>query len=102
MIRSTLSTFTKHTIGRVRRRTSTKQRSMTLVVRSFGHRCRGGEERQQLWQVAFQAAHHGPVLPPPARPEPAKCGLCVGPAFGRINRLRSGLHFVVIALAHVL
>jgi len=40
-MRSTLSTFTKHTIGRVRRRTSTKQRSITLVVRSFFHRCRG-------------------------------------------------------------
>ena len=40
-MRSTLSTFTKHTMGRVRRRTSTKQRSITLVVRSFRHRCRG-------------------------------------------------------------
>ena len=41
MIRSTLFTFTRHTMGRVRRRTSTKQRSMMLVVRSFLHRCRG-------------------------------------------------------------
>src|SRR5581483_8887906 len=41
MIRSTLLTFTKQTMGRVRRRTSTKQRSMTLVVRSFLQRCRG-------------------------------------------------------------
>src|SRR2546422_2116141 len=41
MMRSTLSTFTKHTIGRVLRRTSTKQRSITLVVRSLRHRCRG-------------------------------------------------------------
>src|SRR5581483_9638973 len=41
MIRSTLFTFTKHTMGRVRRLTSTKQRSMTLVVRSFRHKCRG-------------------------------------------------------------
>ena len=40
-MRSTLSTFTKHTMGRVRRRTSTKQRSITLVVHSFRHRCRG-------------------------------------------------------------
>ena len=41
-MRSTLTTLTKHTIGRVRRRTSTKQRSMILVVRSFVHngRCR--------------------------------------------------------------
>ena len=35
MIRCTLSTLTKHTMGRVRRRTSTKQRSITLVVRSL-------------------------------------------------------------------
>ncbi len=28
-MRSTLSTFTKHTMGRLRRRTSTKQRSIT-------------------------------------------------------------------------
>src|SRR5271157_2298517 len=41
MIRSTLGTLTKQTMGRVRRRTSTKQRSMILVVRSFLHRCRG-------------------------------------------------------------
>ena len=40
-MRSTLLTFTKHTMGRVRRRTSTKQRSMRLVVRSFLRRCRG-------------------------------------------------------------
>ena len=31
MIRSALSTFTKQTIGRVRRRTSTKQRSITFM-----------------------------------------------------------------------
>src|SRR5260370_28775303 len=41
MIRSTLSTFTKHTMGRVRRRTSTKQRSITLVARRFRLRCWG-------------------------------------------------------------
>jgi hypothetical protein len=40
-MRSTLSTFTKHTMGRVRQRTSTKQRSITLVVRSLRYRCRG-------------------------------------------------------------
>jgi hypothetical protein len=33
-MRFTLFTFTKHTMGRVRRRTSTKQRSMMLVVRA--------------------------------------------------------------------
>jgi hypothetical protein len=40
-MRSTLSTLTKQTMGRVRRRTSTKQRSITLVVRSLRHRCPG-------------------------------------------------------------
>ena len=38
MIRSTLSTFTKQTMGRVRRRTSTQQRSITLVVRNLRRR----------------------------------------------------------------
>ena len=37
-MRSTLSTFTKQTMGRVRRRTSTKQRSIRLVVRSLRYR----------------------------------------------------------------
>jgi hypothetical protein len=40
-MRSTISTFTKHTIGRVQRRTSTKQCSMMLVARSLRQRCRG-------------------------------------------------------------
>ncbi len=40
-MRSTLAMFTKQTMGRVLRRTSTKQRSMTLVVRTFFHKCRG-------------------------------------------------------------
>ena len=39
-MRSTLAMFTKQTMGRVRRLTSTKQRSMMLVVRSLRHRCR--------------------------------------------------------------
>ncbi|SRR5581483_4182003 len=49
MIRSTLLTFTKQTMGRVRRRISTKQRSMTLVVRSFLQRCHlaGGNPAQE-------------------------------------------------------
>ncbi len=44
-MRSTLATLTKQTMGRVRLRTSTKQRSMRLVVRTFFHKCRQGEER---------------------------------------------------------
>jgi len=41
MIRSTLAALTKQIMGRVRRRTSTKHRSMTLVVRSLRQRRRG-------------------------------------------------------------
>jgi len=44
-MRSTLTTFGKHTIGRVHRRTSTKQRSITLGVRSLRHQCRGRAEK---------------------------------------------------------
>jgi hypothetical protein len=42
MIRSTLATLTKQTIGRVRRRTPTKTLSITLVVRNCRH-CRLGK-----------------------------------------------------------
>ena len=45
-MRSTLSTFTKQTIGRVRRRTSTKQRSITFVVRNLRHKCRGKAKKE--------------------------------------------------------
>ncbi len=40
----------KTTIGRVRRRTSTKHRSMALVVRSFRHRC-GGKEKNGNFSI---------------------------------------------------
>ena len=40
-MRSTDCTLTKQTMGRVRRFTSTKQRSMMLVVHSLRHRCLG-------------------------------------------------------------
>lgn len=40
MMRSTDCTLTKQIMGRVRR-TSTKQRSMILAVRSLRHRCLG-------------------------------------------------------------
>jgi hypothetical protein len=40
IIRSTLCTFTKQTIGRTRRRISTKHRSITFVVRNFRQRVR--------------------------------------------------------------
>src|SRR5260370_40259192 len=54
MMRSTLSTFTKHTMGRVRRRTSTKRRSITLVVRSFRHRCLFRAAYCRLIRLIFQ------------------------------------------------
>src|ERR1700719_1772110 len=62
MMRSTLSTFTKHTIGRVRLRTSTKQRSITLVVRSLRHRCRGKAKKESKFgpysiKSAFEIDH---------------------------------------------
>src|SRR5256884_6068056 len=60
MMRSTLSTFTKHTIGRVLGRTSTKQRSITLVVRSLRHRCRGKAHSIQE-QVSIVIAQLGLV-----------------------------------------
>jgi len=44
-MRSTDCTLTKQTMGRVLRRTSTKQRSMILVVRSLRHRCLGKRKK---------------------------------------------------------
>src|ERR1019366_2485527 len=103
MMRSTLSTLTKQTMGRVLRRTSTTQRSMTLVVRSLRHRCRGkAKEREQLGQVLLQPPDHGGVGSAPARAEGAKGGSGLRPAIGQIDGLGSGLHFVVIALARLL
>src|SRR5438132_8620242 len=99
MMRSALSTFTKHTMGRVRRRTSTKQRSIMLVVRSLRHRWRGeGEEREQLGQILLQPPDHGGISPAPAGAEGAKGGYGLRPALGQVDGLGSGFHLVVIAL----
>jgi len=70
----TLSTFTKHTMGRVLLRTSTKQRSITFVVRSLRHRCRERQRRRAVRQIAFQTPHHAAVVWPPAGAEAAKGG----------------------------
>src|SRR5579875_1744084 len=61
MIRSTLAALTKHTIGRVRRRTSTKHRSMTLVVRSVRQRCRGKSkgQRPKVRRSGYVIWNHG-------------------------------------------
>jgi hypothetical protein len=80
-MRSTLSTFTKQTIGRVRRRTSTKQRSITLGGAQFAPQVRGeSEERQQLRQVSFQTPHQAAVVSPPTRPKMAERGFGPDPA----------------------
>src|SRR5438309_6363317 len=67
MMRSTLSTCTKHTIGRVLRRTSTKQRSITLVVRSLRHSA--GERRRTTAT---------PVSPVPAVAPPRRTAAASG------------------------
>jgi hypothetical protein len=72
IIRSTLCTFTTHTIGRVRRRTSTQHRSIPLVVRSVPQKGpRTVEEREQFGRI----------------PEQPRVALRVGPRTGLIDGL---------------
>ena len=81
-MRSTLSTFTKHNMGMVRRRTSAKQRSITWVVRRLRHRCRGnGKDDKQLRQVSAKPLHRAGIDALPAGAEPAESG------FGSMVRL---------------
>ncbi len=95
-----LSTFTKHTIGRVRRRASTKQRSITLVVRSFSYRCRA---RRRSSAVPVNRA---PVAAPCARtpagtaPENGERPVPPGAAFCQVHGLSIDLHLVVVGLPH--
>jgi hypothetical protein len=52
-------------MGRVRRRTSTKQRLMMLVVRSFLHRCRGklkNDSNSYLLQNISHLVHPTPLM----------------------------------------
>src|SRR5438105_15372120 len=103
MMRSTLATLTKQTMGRVRLRTSTKQRSMTLVVRTFFHRCRGkAKNDSSSGRSRSRRRTIGPYSRDPARPEAAEGGLRLGPAVRLVNGLRAPLHLVVVALAYVL
>src|SRR3990172_4902648 len=102
-IRSTLCTLTKQTMGRVRRRTSTKQRSMTLVVRSFFQRCLGnwkklsssGRSRCSWRTMAGYASRQRAwnFWKAPLRPAQAR---------GAIDGLGVGLDRVVVALPHLL
>ena len=88
MIRSTLSTFTKQTMGRVRRRTSTKQCSITLVVRNLRRRW-GTKAKNDDRQVLRQAPYHAGEGPPPARLESTEGGFGSCPALGQIDGLGS-------------
>src|ERR1700738_1205320 len=98
MMRSTLSTFTKHTMGRVRRRTSTKQRSITLVVRSFRQRCRGKGKKDSS---SGKSRCRGRTTLPYSRrqrPEAAEGGFGLGTARSQVDGLGARLHFVVVRL----
>src|SRR5919198_5261953 len=103
MIRSTLCTLTKQTMGRVRRRTSAKQRSITLVVRSFRHRWRGklkndsssGKSRSSCRTMRGYSRFQ-------ARRKARNASCAAGPAVGLIDGLGIPLDRVVIALAHLL
>src|SRR5579875_70053 len=79
MIRSTLATFTKQTIGRVLRRTSTKHRS-----------------------IAFELLDHRRISVLPASSKATKRPLGLAPTLRSIDRLGVGFHRVVVALAHAL
>jgi len=59
------------------------------------------EGRQQFGQIALQASHHAAIVPLPARPKAAKGGLGLGPTFRQVDGLRSPVHLVVVALAHM-
>src|SRR5216683_6332999 len=103
MIRSTLSTFTKHTMGRVRRRTSTKQRSITLVVRSFRHRCRGKVKKDS--SSGKSRSRRRTTLPysrAPTHPQAAEGGFGLGTARSQVDGLGARLHFVVVRLPYFL
>lgn len=93
MIRSTLCTLTKHTMGRVRRRTSTKHRSRTFVVQELApERSWTLNERESLGPISSQPRHErGIRIPPPAR-ERAGGVFSLGPTGRLIDRLGVCLH----------
>ncbi len=102
-MRSTDCTFTEQTMGRVRRRTSTKQRSMDvggaqLAPEMFWKR----EEGQQFGQIALQLLDHGGILASPTTAEGSRRSLCLAAALGQIDSLCIGLDGIVVALADLL
>jgi hypothetical protein len=87
----------KQTIGLVRPRTSTKDRSITSMVRSLRQRFRGkAKNERQLRQVLFQSPYHAAVLPLPAGPEAAKSRFGFSRPFGQINGLPPDPHFLIV------
>jgi len=58
MVPSTLATLKRHTMGRLCRRVTTKQRSMPLVVRNLFPRVFGeAEESETFGQILLQPFH---------------------------------------------
>src|SRR6184192_4315509 len=102
MMRSTLSTLTKQTMGRVRPHFH-KAALDHVGSAQFAPQVPGkSEERQQLRQILLQPPDHGRVSSAPARAEKAKGGYRLRPALGPIDRLGSRFDLVVIALPRFL
>ena len=102
-MRSTLSTFTKQTMGRVRRRTSTKQRSIRLVVRSLRYRWQRKAKKESNSGKSRSSRR---TMLPYSRRQRARKVRKAAPAWGRlsaeVHSLRSPLHCVVVTLLHLL
>jgi len=103
MIRSTLSTLTKQNLGPRAAAHLHKAALDDVGGAQFAPQVPGeSEERQQLRQVLLQPPDHSGGGSAPARAESAKGGYGLRPALSQIDRLGSGLHFVVVALPRFL
>lgn len=102
MIRSTLSTLTKQTIGRVRRHTSTKQRSITLVVQLPPQMAGKAEEGEQFGQVLLELSHPCGLGALPMLLEAAKSLLSQAISVGSVDGVDPCLHRLAVALPHLL
>src|SRR5580704_13414738 len=105
MIRSTLSTSVNTTMGRVRRRTSTKQRSIAFVVRSFRHRCTGSTKKcsssgRSRSSCLTRTGYRHPT--PPMEPEALEGPSCRSDILGQVDLLRFGFDLPFISPFHLL